>query len=413
MGPLSDLLVVDFTHHIAGPYCTMLMADLGARVLKIEPPGRGEPGRAIDPLLKAEDGTLVSGSFARMNRNKRSVAIDLKAPQGRQAALRLAAKADIVVENFRPGTLADLGLAYEDVRRVNERVIYASISGFGALDLLPGPFVDRPAFAIVAEAMGGVTDLQGVKGGPPMWGGYGLGDLAPAVFTFGAIMVALHKRTVTGEGSRVDIAMYDGMAALNERTVSTRSLTGRVMTRGLPSMNTPFGIFRGRDGYVAIAVLGEPLWQRLCRAIGRPELTDDPVLGSRAKRAEVLDSVVQPLLEDWLAQRPDSESIAILLSHGVPAGPVQNAADVSSCPHLEARKMFVELPMPPLQGTYRFVGNPIKMSGFVETPAGAPPALGDYTVAALREVGRYSAQEVEALLAEAAVAQHKSGRAES
>lgn len=398
MKPLGDLIVIDFTHHLSGPYCTMMLADMGAKVLKIEPPITGEAGRHNDSVLKAPDGSTMSSFFVRTNRNKRSVALDLKHPEGREAALRLIRNADIVVENFRPGKMEELGLGYDDVRKVNPRIIYASISGYGSLDLLPGPYAHRPAFAAVAEAMGGITDLAGTKDSPPVWGGYGLGDLFPAVVAYGGILTALHKRTVTGEGSRVDVAMYDSIAALNERAVALYSMTGRVLTRGGESVVAPFGVFKAADGYVTITVLGEAVWARFCQAIGRPELADDPRLNSGEKRAAALDELLKPIIEDWLAQRPLEESVAILLEHSVPASPVQNARDVATCPHLEARRMFADMTIPGF-GTYRLMGNPIKISGHVETPVEPPPAVGDATVQALKTLAGYTDAEIERLLA--------------
>lgn len=398
MKPLGDLVVVDFTHHLSGPYCTMMLADLGATVIKIEPPVKGEAGRHNDSALKAPDGSTMSVFFIRTNRNKRSVAIDLKHPEGRQAALRLISKADIVVENFRPGKMAELGLGYEDARRVNPRIIYASINGFGSPDVLEGPYVNRPALALVAEAMGGVTDLAGYKDGPPIWGGFGLGDLFPAVVAFGGILAAVHKRWVTGEGSRVDVSMYDSLAALNERAVAIYSTTGHILSRGTETVVAPFGVFKASDGYVAITVLGEAIWERFCRAIGRPELANDPRYNAGEKRAARLETELQPLIEEWLAQRPLRESVDILIDHGVPASPVQNARDVAECQHLEARRMFADINLPGF-GTYRLMGNPIKISGHLETPTAPPPAVGDATVEVLSQMAGYSPSEIQALLA--------------
>ncbi|MBI3965313.1 MAG: CoA transferase [Chloroflexi bacterium] len=392
MLPLDDVRVLDLTQMVAGPYCTIFLADQGAEVIKIEPPKTGEAGRRLDPLL-GPPGNQVSGFFLRLNRNKKSLPIDLRQPDGKEIFRDLVKVSDVVVENFRPGVMNRLGLGYEALRKLNPRIIYASISGFGHDDIFQSPYSDRPAFAIVAEAMGGVMDLAGEEDGPPVWGGYGLGDLQAGSMAAQGILVALYARARTREGQHVDVSMVDSIASLNERTIATYGMTGEVLTRGKERFVCPFGVYKAKDGYVVIAVVGELIWKRFCRAIGRDDWAEDERLNSGGKRADCVHEVLNPAISAWIGARTRAEAVEHLTEHEVPAAPVYNGKDLFDDPHLRSREMIVELEHP-VAGKIAVAGSPIKLSAFPHIPRVAPAELGQHTDEILGGLLAYSDERI-------------------
>jgi CoA:oxalate CoA-transferase len=401
MRPLDDLLVLDLTQFVAGPYCTMLLADAGARVVKIEPPGTGEPYRQVGPELEP-GGTGTRGYFLRMNRGKESLTLDLRDPRGRDVFLRLAGRADVVVENFKAGSLDRLDLGWERLHACNPALVYASISGFGHRDHLPGPFADWPAFAIVAEAMGGIMQRIGEADCEPHWSGVSLGDIFASVLASTGILTAVHERARTGEGQHVDISMYDGMISLNERAIFTYAATGQELERGTEPEFAPFGAFQARDGYVVVGVVTNDIWQRFCAALERPDLASDPRLAGGQGRSAHLDEVIRPAIASWLERRTRREATEALVRHQVPAGLVQTAADILDCPQALGRNMVVEFDYPGA-GRQRVAGNPIKLSGDLDAPVRRPPLLGEHTEAVLGELLGLSGPELEGLRDEGVV----------
>lgn len=383
MRPLDDLVVLDLTQFAAGPYGTQVLADAGARVIKIEMPGAGDAYRHEGPRLPnagPDDGTY----FMRFGRSKESVAIDLARPGGRRAFEALVARADVLVENLKPGSLARLGLGWERLRELNPRLVYATVTGFGHPDLLPSPLSGWPAFAIVAEAFGGVMDVIGDAGCRPHGSGVSAGDLVAGLDAMIGVLMALHQRERTGRGQRVDVAMADAMTSMNERSVFAYSATGEVPHRGLEGHLAPFGAFRARDGWVAIGVIGQPVWRRFCDAIGRPDLVDDPDLATGNARARHFDRLL-PAIEGWLSGRTKQEAAAELAAANVPAAPILDAREVSESAHVAARRMLVEFDYPGA-GTFRSVASPIKLGEDLDPPARRPPLLGEHTDAVLREL---------------------------
>lgn len=401
MRPLQDVLVLDLSQFAAGPYGVQVLADAGARVVKVEMPGTGDPFRREGPRLPGgapDDGS----SFMRFNRNKESVAIDLGRPGGRRAFERLVVRADVLVENFKPGSLERLGYPYGRLRELNRRLIYATVTGFGHRDVLESPLWSWPAFAVVAEAMGGLMAVIGDPGCRPHHSSVSAGDLVAGIHAAAGILIALHQRGVTGEGQRVDIAMADSIAAIAERPVFMYGATGQVAGRGESRTTAPFGAFPAADGHVAIGVIGSAVWRRLCDAIDRPDLRDDPDLATGQGRAAHLHDRIQPAIEDWLRGRTKVEAATYLAERQVPAAPVLDAGEVTASPHFQARQMILEFDYPDA-GTFRAVGNPIKLGADPTPPVRRPPRLGEHTDAVLTELGGLTADEIAALREEGAI----------
>jgi formyl-CoA transferase len=388
-------LVLGVEQYIAGPYCTMLLADAGAQVIKVERPGSGDPRRSIGPYVASLDGKRrVSGGFLQYNRNKKSLCLNLQDPKGKEILLRLAEKADVLVENFKPGTMSRLGLGYERLSQANPRLVYAAVSGFGQLEEFEGPYSKWPAFDIVSEAMGGVMHMIGFADRPPITTMYGLADTYSGMVTALGIMFALHDRARTGLGQFVDTSMYDAMLALNERSLATYSLTGEAPMRGRETIAGPRGAFMADDGYVALNIPTDDLWRRLTMVIGREDLVDDARTSTGPARAQN-DAFLRETLEGWMKGKTKAQVVDVLMEAGVPTGPVHTAKDIFECPHVAARKMLVELDDPDL-GPRKFARTPARLSAAEEVPGRPVPRLGEHTAEILESLG-YTAEETAAL----------------
>ena len=395
MYPLDNIRVLSIGQYISAPYCTLLLADAGAEVIKIERPGQGDPRRAIPPFAEGAGGAKVAGGFMAYNRNKKSLALDLNSPAGKEIFKQLAAKSDVVVENLRPGVLEKLGFDYAALKQINPRLVYATISGFGRLPGYQGPYGDRPAFDIVAEAMSGVMDLVGFADKPPSWTIYGLADVYSGLVTAYGIMLALFLRERSGEGQFVDSAMLDNMIALNERMVMLYSLTGEAPQRGNLRHLYPRAAYKCKDGYLALVAPNDLVWQRICQAIGRQDLMSDPRCVDGAARAANAD-FLDPIIEAWLAGQTRAEAAGILNAHGVPAGPVFRAGDVFGSEQVAARKMLVDIDDPEV-GTYTFARTPPLLSSSPEIPTRPAPRLGQHTREILGDLLGYEAAEIDRL----------------
>lgn len=397
--PLDGIKVLSFEIQVAGPYCSMMLADQGADVIKVERPGSGDTARGGAPRLTGEDGRTQSGYFLRFNRNKRSITLDLKQESGRELFRELAADSDVVVENFRPGLLDEMGLGYADLSADHPGLVYASISGFGSMEGFRGPFSDRPSYDIVAQAMGGLMHTCGQADGPPTWLGVALGDIVSGMNAANAIALALFQRERTGQGQYIDVSMYDTIVALADRSVNAYSLAGDVLQRGRELYMAPWGPFECSDGWVALIVATERDWERFCGAIDRPDLTTAEGATSGPERARSMDGELGRTIAAWFAQRTRAEATERLLAAGLPVGPVQTAEDIHACPQIAARELLIDVPDPVI-GSARLVGTPFKMSGNT-TPITRPaPGLGEHSeeilaalghdqerIAALREAG--------------------------
>lgn len=399
--PLTGIRVIGLEQYMSAPYCTMLLADAGAEVIKIERPGRGDPRRSISPFAIDEDGRRVAGGFIGYNRNKKSLALNLREETGRQVLRDLAKVSDVVVENLRPGAMDKMGLGYEQLKDINPRLIYAAISGFGRLEGYTGSYGKRPAFDIVAEAMGGIMNLVGFADKPPSWTIYGMADVYSGLATAYGVMLALFMREQTGQGQFVDSAMLDNMLALNERMVTLYSFTGESPERGRLQHLYPRGAFRCQDGYLALNVPDDIQWGRLCEAIGREDLMDDPrTVDGTARAANA--ALIQPLIEGWLADKTRAEAVTFLEERGVPSGPVYTAEDIFTDPHIAARHMLVTVD-DPVAGPRKYARSPIHLSAAPEILTNPAPKLGDHTLPILRDLLGYDEEETERLVDEGVV----------
>jgi len=396
MRPLEGIRVIGLEQYMSGPYCTMLLADAGAEVIKIERPGTGDPRRAIPPFAE-RDGRKKAGGYMAYNRNKKSLALNVQSPEGQDVLRRLAAVADVVVENLRPGALEKFGLDYDGFRAINPRIVYAMISGFGRLPGYRSDYATRPAFDIVAEAMSGVMDLIGFEDKPPTFTLYGLADVYSGMIAAYGVMQALFLRERTGEGQLVDVALLDNMLALNERMVALYSVTGQEPQRGKLEHLWPRGAFRCRDGYVALNVPDDLVWARLATAVGRSDLIEDPRSASGTSRAANAE-FLQPILEAWMADKTRQEVVDTLNAAGMPTGPVYTARDVFADPHFRTRGMLVDIEDPEV-GRHTFARSTPHLASapaIVQHPA---PALGQHTREILEELLGYPRAEVDDLAA--------------
>ena len=385
-GALAGVRVVDLTQALAGPYATMLLADLGADVVKVEPPS-GDGTRLQGPYTPDDKLHAYGGYFASVNRNKRSIAIDLKSDMGRGLLRRLATGADILIENYRVGVMDRLGLSYESLRQENPRLVYTAIRGFGDPRTGRSPYTDWPAFDVVAQAMGGFMGITGPGPGQPTKSGPGIGDIFPAALAIVGTLAALHTAQATGQGQFVDVAMYDGIVSLCERPIYQYSYTGEVAQ---PQGNThpllcPFDVFPTMDGHVAIAAPVDRHWQFLCDALGKPELGKDPLFATNSTRV-ANGEAVRKIVADWTRTMTKADIVAVLAGR-VPVGPVNTAEDVMTDPHVKAREMIVEMEQPGSARTVTLAGNAIKMTGTPQTAFKRAPLLGEHAEDILREAG--------------------------
>jgi crotonobetainyl-CoA:carnitine CoA-transferase CaiB-like acyl-CoA transferase len=376
--PLDGVRVLAIEQMQALPYGTQLLGRFGADVVKVEP-RTGESGRGALPAMTDPYGSPVGSTFLRNNLGKRSVAIDLKHPAGHDLVLRLAPRFDVVCENFKAGTIGRLGLDYEDIRAVHPSVIYLSVSGFGRG---PGPYDGMPAYAPVAEAMGGLYDFKPVPGVPPTTSPVGsLGDTATSLFAVIGVLTALFHREATGEGQFVDVAMYDSMVALNDAGINYWSM-GIDNAGNAPLVNHTFA---ARDGYFVLQVLRRPQFEALADLIGCGGWKTDPVLATPADWLAHVDDIVRPAVEQWAASRTKLDASVELGRAGIPAGPVHRQADVVSDPHVAARKMVVSMARSDgIEQPILSPGNPVKLSGMPEAAEARVPWCGEHTVDVLR-----------------------------
>ena len=385
-GSLDGVRVIDCTHMLAGPFATWVLGALGADVIKVERPGTGDFTREIEPRIGGE-----SIYFASVNRNKRSIAVDLKSNEGRDIVRKLAADADILVENNRPGVMDRLGLGYDALSAINAGLVYASISGFGQT----GPLRDRPAFDMVIQAMSGMMSITGTEDGPPVRVGTSLGDIGASLFGVTGILAALYERQRTGRGKWIDVAMLDSQLAILENAVARWFNTG---TRPQPlgsrhPMVAPFQAFATADEPMVVCVDTTAQWQRLCDAIGRPELFDDPRFADSNDRVRN-HAELEPELAAAFAGRGRDEWLDILEAADVPSGPVNAIDEAMAMPQVAARHMTSDLTD---QGSGRFVAMPVRTVGDDSAPPERrAPHLAEHSQEILTELG-YSVDDIERL----------------
>ncbi|MFQ5896096.1 MAG: CaiB/BaiF CoA transferase family protein [Nitrospinota bacterium] len=377
-GPLEGIRVADLTRILAGPYCTMMLADMGAEVIKIERPGSGDDTRAWGPPFL----NGVSTYFLSINRNKKSLTLDLKHPRGKELLRALIERSDVVAENFRPGTMEGLGFGYEEVRRINPRAIYVAVSGFGH----SGPRRSEPGFDLILQGEGGVMSVTGDPEGPPTKVGVSQADIVAGMLAAYGTLLALWARERTGRGQKVDASLLDGQVALLTYQAGIYFAIGKAPSRmgNLHPSITPYETFRCRDGHLNLGVGNENLWATFLKAIGREDLREDPRFVTNARRVENREAL-RPILDEFFADQELAAILKKLQARGIPCGPIKDVAQVCTDPQVLAREMVVDI-IHPEAGPTRVTGVPIQLSetpGAVRTP---PPTLGQHTDEVLAEV---------------------------
>jgi CoA:oxalate CoA-transferase len=390
--PLAGIRVLDLSRVLAGPFCTMNLADLGAEVIKIEIPGSGDDSRGYAPRIPD---SRDSGYYYSVNRGKRSVTLDLRKPEGAELLCELARQADVIVENFSPGTMERFNVGYARLRAANPRVILCSISGFGQT----GPMASAPAYDIVAQALGGTMSITGAPGGEPMRCGVSIGDLAAALYAVVAVLAALRARDTTGVGQHLDIAMLDCQVAWLEDALARFSATGRVpgpIGSRHPSI-TPFQPFHAADGYFVAGCGNEAIWQRFCEAIGIIELRSDSRFATNNDRT-ANHAELESILARHFASNTRSYWLARLQQANVPCAPIATVDEVAANPHLQQRQMILHADHPDFDGLI-VPGSPLKTTGANGVPNTRAPALGEHTDDVLEHLLGYDSARIAQLRA--------------
>lgn len=378
-GALSDLVVLDLTRILSGPFATMTLADLGADVIKIEQPGQGDDTRQWGPPFQGEEAAY----FLSVNRNKRSLAVDLKSAEGLAAVRKLALTADVLVENFRPGTAARLGLGYEELSARNPGLVYASISGYGQT----GPDAHRPGYDAIAQARSGIMSVTGEAAGPPVRVGVSSADLTAGMWATIGILAALHEKGRTGLGQWVDISLLDGSVSWLTYVSSGYFASGNIPQRYGSAHPTivPYQAFETADGFAMVAVGNDGLWRRFAQAVGRADLATDPLFAGNPDRVAHRGALL-PLIEGIMLTRTTEEWVAVLDAAGVPVGPIQTVDQALADPQILARGMVATV-QHPTEGELNMVNCPIKLSRTPATVRTAPPLLGQHTDGILASLG--------------------------
>ncbi len=385
---LEGIKVLDLSRALAGPYCTMMLADMGAEVIKLEMPGRGDDSRSWGPPFVEGE----SAYFMSINRNKKSITLNMKSDKSTEIIHKLIKQSDVLVENFRPGAMERLGLGYERVKEMNPRIIYCSISGFGQ----DGPYRMLPGFDQVLQGMGGLMSITGELGGPPIKVGVAIADISGGMFASNGILVALYNREKTGKGQMVDVSLLDSQVAWLTYRAGAYFASGEVpqpMGSGHPVI-VPYQAFKAKDVFINIAVGNDQLWERFCKAVGLENVMNDPKFATNAKRVENREEIVK-IISDLIVTKDGEEWLKIITDAGVPCGPIYTVDKVFADPQVLHREMVKELDHPKA-GKVKVTGIPIKLSdtpGEVET---APPVLGQHTQEILAELG-YSDKDLEKL----------------
>ncbi|MFZ7134427.1 MAG: CaiB/BaiF CoA transferase family protein [Eubacteriales bacterium] len=384
--PLENIKVIDLSRVLAGPYGTMVLADLGADVLKIEMPKTGDDSRAFGPYVNNE-----SAYFMSLNRNKKSLTLNLKKEEGKKILKDLLKDADVIVENYRPGTMEKLGLGYDVLKEINPKLIYAASSGFGHT----GPYSKRPAYDGVIQAMGGIMSITGPKGGEPTRVGPSVADIFSGLFTAIGILAAVNERRETGKGTKVDVSMLDCQVGILENALARYFATG-VAPKPAGNKHTsivPFEPFNTSDGQIVIAAGNDNLWAKLCKAMGTEELIDDERFKTNPLRNKNYDEL-KPLIDEKIKEKPTEEWKKILLDAGVPSGPINNMEMLVKDEQVLARNMIQEVEHP-VAGKQHLPGIPIKMEGVSDKIRFPAPVLGQHNEEVLAERLGYSKEEIE------------------
>lgn len=378
--PLEGIKVLDLTRVLAGPYCTMVLANLGAEIIKIERPGIGDDSRDFGPFVNGESIYFIS-----INRGKKSIAVDLKSEEGKEILLDLVKEVDILAENFRPGTMEKLGLGYDKLKKVNPGLIYAAMSGFGH----SGPYSQRAAYDMIVQGMGGIMSITGQPGGEPTRVGTSVGDITAGLFGTIGILSALLGRETTGKGQKVDVAMLDGQISILENAIARYTASQEIpepLGSRHPSI-TPFEAFKTKDSWVILAAGNDALWANFCSVVDREDLTKDPKYLTNADRNDNHDAL-KPILDDIFIEKTTDEWLEILNNAGIPVSPINSVDKLFVDPQIEARNMLVEVEQPGV-GKIKVAGNPIKLSDIPakeEVPEDPAPSIGQHTEEILKNM---------------------------
>jgi len=375
--PLEHIKVLDFTRVLAGPYCTMILANMGAEVIKVERPGSGDDSREFGPFINGQSVYFIS-----LNRGKKSIALDLKKPESIEIIKKLVEKVDVVVENFRPGTMEKLGLGYEELKKINPRLIFATMSGFGQT----GPYSKRPAYDMIVQGMSGIMSITGQEGGEPVRVGTSIGDIVAGMFGAIGILAALADRDISGQGRMVDVAMLDGQLAILENAISRYTATGQVpkpLGARHPSI-APFEAYKTKDSYVIIACGNDKLWENFCKLVGREDLLEMDIFKTNPDRVKNVEKLKEYLTEIFM-QKTTAEWDEFLNKNGIPCSPINTIDKLFTDPQVLARNMLVEVEQPGA-GLIKIAGNPIKMTGMdEEIPSDPAPQIGEHTELILKK----------------------------
>ncbi|OON87786.1 CoA transferase [Pyramidobacter sp. YE332] len=357
MGALSNIRVLDLTRVLAGPYCTMMLADMGAEVIKIEIPGKGDDTRNFGPYKNKS-----SMYYANVNRNKKGVSLNMKAPEGKQLFLEMVKTADMVVENYRPGVMDKLGLGYDVLKEVNPRIIYGAVSGFGCY----GPYSERPGYDIIAQAMGGLMSITGPRGGKPCRSGSAMGDVLGGMNLTIGLLAALNARSITGKGQRVDVALVDSVVSSLETGIQRYLVNHEIPERmgNEYAATYPYDSFKAKDKEFIIGCGNQGLFEKLLDLMGRKDLLEDSRFATLLERNKPENRIaLGEIINDWTKNYNADELVDKILGVGVPAAPIFDLHDVTTDEHLvKAREMLVDLPHPVI-GPMQVNGNPVKLMG--------------------------------------------------
>lgn len=392
--PLEGLVVLDMTRVLAGPYTGMILADMGANVLKIEFPGKGDDSRAFGPFVKGESAYYMS-----LNRGKRSMTLNLKSDEGKEVLKELVKKADVLLENFRGGTMEKLGLGYDVLKEINPRLVYSACTGFG----MTGPYKHDPAYDVIVQGMGGIMSITGQAGGEPTKVGASIGDITAGLFSAIGVMIALYNRDKTGKGQLVDVSMLDCQVAILENAISRYANAG-VSPKPIGNRHasiTPFQSLKTSDGYVIVAVGNDNLWKKFCEVIDRPDLFADPRYKTNPLRTENVDTLTVELNKTFQTKTMD-EWLHLIKGAGIPVGPINDVARVMKDPAVIARHMIITTHHP-VAGDIEMAGVPIKLSDTPGEVAGPAPMLGQHTREILKETLGYDDAKIDKLYADKAL----------
>ncbi len=386
---LSGIRILDLTRVLAGPFCTMILADLGAEVIKLEVPQKGDDTRQYPPFIKSE-----SAYFMNLNRNKKSLTLNLKHHQGKEVFQDLVKKVDVVIENFRPTTMERLGLGYENLKKINSKIIYASISGFGHY----GRYRDRPGYDIIGQAMGGIMSVTGWPDSPPTRTGTAIADILAALNVTIGILSALKYRDTTGEGQKVDVALVDSVVSAMETLTQIYIVEKRIPKRegNRYEFIYPYDSFQAKDGWFVLGVGNDNIWERFCKFIDKEYLIDDKRYNSNSNRVKN-HSEIKKIVEEWASDKEVKTIVSQLIPKKIPCAPIYSVDQVVNDPHIaEDREMFWEVEHP-VAGKIKIGGNPIKLSKTPPRIRKSPPMLGEDTENVLEDILSYSKEKIEAL----------------